>query len=110
MAAKGLVYAAVNKETKEWMAVSTAYEAKSKTNSIFTRNYQFLLKNINLSLIMKEKDPKIRAENDPSTHLPTGREERSVAGVPRHSEMPEKFARWLEIFHVMDTKGDVFGR
>ena len=50
------------------------------------------------------------AENDPSTHLPTGREERSVAGVPRHSEMPEKFARWLEIFHVMDTKADVFAR
>ena len=52
----------------------------------------------------------ICAEDDPSTHLPTGREERSVAGVPRHSEMPEKFARWLEIFHVMDTKADVFGR
>ena len=27
-----------------------------------------------------------------------------------HEEMPEKFARWLEIFHVMDKKGDVFGR
>ena len=33
-----------------------------------------------------------------------------MPGVPRHSEMPEKFARWLEIFHVMDKKGDVFGR
>ena len=30
MAAKGLAFAAVNKETNEWMAVSTAYEAKSE--------------------------------------------------------------------------------
>ena len=33
MAAKGLVYAAVNKETKEWMAVSTAYEARSESDT-----------------------------------------------------------------------------
>ena len=37
MAAKGLVYAAVNKETKEWMAVSTAYEAKSKSKAMFIK-------------------------------------------------------------------------
>ena len=33
MAAKGLAFAAVNKETNEWMAVSTAYEAKSESDT-----------------------------------------------------------------------------